>query len=250
MAWAPNTPNFYKQFTNDNLTRLEELKKSQEATSSQSLLNLPPELRYLIPPEPPADDGDYRSFGTMRTTRDFLLPLKDMDIEQLYPASLNENPDASSEWTQDRGFYLKSLSRSIMLSFLEMTGMLSQNSVEVQRKHDEIKTMYLNALHLINEYRPHQARESLIMKMEDEIERGRQEVEDVKALRTRVDTLIQDHDGLVGGMDEVLAGHTNGVNGLAKDTASSADSDDRQKDMQVQSAIWDMLNTQFPQGAR
>src|SRR5690349_118383 len=55
MAWAPNPPNFYRQFTDANITRLEDLKNGNgSATTAQQLLNLPPELRYLIPPEPPA----------------------------------------------------------------------------------------------------------------------------------------------------------------------------------------------------
>ena len=70
----PQPPPFYKHFTSQNL---EHLKEFQESTNSKTqgvnpsetlgltsprLLKLPPELRYLIPPEPPAD-GKYRSFG-------------------------------------------------------------------------------------------------------------------------------------------------------------------------------------------
>ena len=245
MAWAPNPPNFYKQFTTENLTRFDELKEAQDGDTSTAtqLLDLPPELRYLVPPEPPSDDGAYRLFGTNRTTRDFLATLPEMDITQLYPSS-DGNEDASSDWTLDRGFYLKSLSRSIMLSFLELIGILSQNPAEAQRKQDEIKTMYLNALHLINEYRPHQARESLIMKMEDEIEAAKKEVEDVKALRQRVDTLIKDHDGLLGGMNGVLNGHANGVSGVR---ATEKGDEQNFSDMEVQRAIWDVLEQEFPQ---
>ena len=70
----PQPPPFYKHFTSQNLQLLKEFQestnsKTREGNPSEALgptfprlLNLPPELRYLIPPEPPAD-GKYRSFG-------------------------------------------------------------------------------------------------------------------------------------------------------------------------------------------
>src|SRR6266480_3428256 len=71
----PPPPPFYKHFTAKNLDRLKKLQESaqaegddieQEATDSgltkQQIFDLPSELRYLIPPEVPAD-GKYRSFG-------------------------------------------------------------------------------------------------------------------------------------------------------------------------------------------
>jgi mediator of RNA polymerase II transcription subunit 7 len=250
MAWAPNPPNFYKQFTTENVTRLEQVRAESTNTSSQSLLNLPPELRYLVPPAPPSDNGDYRLFGTPRTTRDYLRPLPEQEIEQLYPSSANDadtNDDPSSDWTLDRQVYLKSLTRSIMLSFLELVGMLAENPTEAHTKQEQIKTMYLNALHLVNEYRPHQARESLILRMEDEIEKGRKEVEEVRVLRERVEALLGAQDGgvdaLAGGVG--LNGHTEGANGVNGTEAAKAD-EKGAREAQVQRAIWDVLNAEFP----
>jgi mediator of RNA polymerase II transcription subunit 7 len=281
MAWAPNPPNFYKQFTTENLTRLDELKKEHEnSTNASQLLHLPPELRYLIPPEPPQNDDPYRLFGQVRTTKDYLASLQEMGIKQLYNVDVEGNPlsnlndDESANASLDRVFHLKSLSRSVMLSFLEMVGMLAENPLaEVDRarerervaeinrqkrpgeelaieeptgwarKAKDINQLYLNTLHLINEYRPHQARESLILRMEEDVEKGRKEVEDVKKLKEKVEAMIKDHDGLIAG-DEVLAnGHgvqANGVNGDKKK------SEQELRDEDVQKAIWDVLNTEFP----
>src|SRR6266700_3154131 len=62
----PQPPPFYKHFTSQNLERLKEFQESTKSKTqgenitealgltSPRLLNLPPELRYLIPPEPPA----------------------------------------------------------------------------------------------------------------------------------------------------------------------------------------------------
>lgn len=77
----PPPPPFYKHFTSKNLDRLNKLKESAETErdeneqelansglTKQQILNLPAELRYLIPPEPPTD-GKYRSFGEWHDVR-------------------------------------------------------------------------------------------------------------------------------------------------------------------------------------
>ncbi len=68
-AAFPAPPPFYKHFTSENLVRLREVRPDvgseevkRDTLESAQLLDLPPELRYLIPPEPP-QDGIYRSFG-------------------------------------------------------------------------------------------------------------------------------------------------------------------------------------------
>lgn len=42
----------------------------------------------------------------------------------------------------------------------------------------------------MNEYRPHQAREALILMMEAQVERGRREREEMGELKTRVEELL------------------------------------------------------------
>lgn len=78
-AAFPAPPPFYKHFTEQNLAHLKELQNSPPSsdprttdpsddsnkapsTDAHRLLDLPPELRYLIPPPPPPT-GEYRSFG-------------------------------------------------------------------------------------------------------------------------------------------------------------------------------------------
>ncbi|KIV99301.1 uncharacterized protein PV09_08962 [Verruconis gallopava] len=240
MAWAPNPPNFYRQFTSENLERLDQWKKEhcseldKNGDASISLLNLPAELRYLVPPSTPPN-GDYRLFGVTRTTRDYLRPLEEQGITQLYPPT-------TSIHTPDRGVHLRQLTRSILLSFLELIGILSQNPSEIERKQEEIKTMFLNALHLINEYRPHQARESLILRMEDEIERGRAEVDEIKRLKTKVEGLVKaaDEDAVMADAGAPLNGLVNGEpNGIHRSGSEETG------DLRVQRAIWDLLNTEL-----
>lgn len=66
----PAPPLFFKDFTPENIARIEELRAAKgqskafdPATSLPvRILDLPPELRCLQPPEPPAD-GLYRCYG-------------------------------------------------------------------------------------------------------------------------------------------------------------------------------------------
>ena len=50
--------------------------------------------------------------------------------------------------------------------------------------------MFENVYQIVNEYRPHQARERLIEMMEERIERGRKEVEEIERLKGRVGVLV------------------------------------------------------------
>jgi mediator of RNA polymerase II transcription subunit 7 len=79
-AAFPTPPPFYQHFTTENLDRIAALRAEKQETNTASsgpsdgpsdpddarlplrILDLPPELRFLQPPEPPAA-GIYRSFG-------------------------------------------------------------------------------------------------------------------------------------------------------------------------------------------
>ena len=118
--------------------------------------------------------------------------LKDLNIEQLFPdqSTATSTHATQSQWTLDRAFYLKKIVRSILLNFLDLVGILATNPDHAKDKLADIEVLFLNAHHLINEYRPHQARESLILEMEDQLERKQAEIDDVKKLQDKVDTLI------------------------------------------------------------
>jgi mediator of RNA polymerase II transcription subunit 7 len=85
-AAFPSPPPFYQYFTIENVNRIAAFRAAQQTGSSSAspgvlasqsqvssnpalrLLDLPPELRFLHPPEPPAE-GIYRSFGDMFNVR-------------------------------------------------------------------------------------------------------------------------------------------------------------------------------------
>jgi MED7 protein len=78
-AAFPPPPPFWKHFTSDNIERLEKIKKESTHSSDQTdktekkwspsklhALDVPPGLRYLIPPEAPTE-GSYSVFGELQS---------------------------------------------------------------------------------------------------------------------------------------------------------------------------------------
>ncbi|OCL09873.1 putative RNA polymerase II mediator complex protein [Glonium stellatum] len=243
----PQPPPFYKHFTSQNLERLKEFQESASSKSKEGsfngslglasprLLDLPPELRYLVPPEPPAD-GKYRCFGLPQNINETLPSLQEIGIEQLYPSppvSSSDSEGLGSEWTLDRAFYLKKMAKSILLNFLELVGVLSINPAQFGEKIDHLKTLFVNSHHLINEYRPHQARETLILMMEDQLEKKRAEVEGIKRMKQKI--------------DDVLAGLAKNALELAdvmdaENTRSQSPDEQRKED---QRRMWHVLNEEL-----
>ncbi|KAK8210591.1 mediator of RNA polymerase II transcription subunit 7 [Phyllosticta capitalensis] len=198
----PAPPPFWKHFTPENRARLKELQSSahdedtqmsgSQEPSDPKNLDLPPELRYLVPPQPPAS-GKYRSFGDLYDINAELPSLKDMGMEQLYPSPAEPtSPSATttSQQTLDRASFLKRMTQSLLLNFLEYVGLMSINPSEWSNKFKDLDTLLINCHSLINEYRPHQARASLIMMMEDQLRRKKEEVEGVKKMGEKIEAVL------------------------------------------------------------
>lgn len=225
-SFFPDPPPFYKHFTPENLESLTQLKAenagetndgaSSPQLSASQLLSLPTELRCLVPPEPPAEEVVYRVFGEptkARGTDEFKNimewmshamenaqpPLEGWEYEQLYPSSPpspapGDDPSDPSKWTLDRQNYLFRFLRSVLLSFVELLGIVAVNpsSPEKDKKLKNILTLISNMHALINEYRPHQARETLINIMEKQLERKKAEVAGIKRMSQKVEETLRD----------------------------------------------------------
>lgn len=65
-AVFPAPPPYYKHFTKQNVTKVRQIRKEAATNGDQvDVSSLPPELRYLIPPEPPADGRVKNNFGSV-----------------------------------------------------------------------------------------------------------------------------------------------------------------------------------------
>lgn len=105
-ATFPRPPPFYKHFTKQNQSALRQLRK-ENASQKQvdgddrgephiDIPSLPLELRYLVPPEPPAE-GKWKSFGVRHDVRQrvasvLLRTLTDMLISSPNPAKPSKLP--------------------------------------------------------------------------------------------------------------------------------------------------------------
>ncbi|KAI9734000.1 MAG: Mediator of RNA polymerase II transcription subunit 7 [Cirrosporium novae-zelandiae] len=189
----PDPPPFYQSFTEDNINRLDDIQKSNQIESKDELerwralrvLDLPSELRLLIPPEPPSS-GDYMSFGDHYSLNQAIPSLKDQDVPQLYPS-----PPSTPSPEFNHAFYLRKLIRSLLLNFLELIGILSTCADQYGPKLEDIRHIFINLHHLINVYRPHQARESLINIMEEELDRKREETKELREIKAKVESTLE-----------------------------------------------------------
>ncbi|KAH7069849.1 mediator of RNA polymerase II transcription subunit 7 [Paraphoma chrysanthemicola] len=217
LPFFPPPPPFYQHFTTENKERLKEIENeaaldtlteddNAAKLSAEQILALPTELRYLIPPAPPADNGEFKVFGTVTSARGSDAFEKTMEwisrtlavdytlegwkYEQLYPST---SASSSASASIDRQRYLFRFLRSILVAYIELLGIVAINPTSEQKnqKLKDILTMVTNMHALINEYRPHQARETLILEMERQVERKKREIEGVRKMKERVGEVLE-----------------------------------------------------------
>jgi mediator of RNA polymerase II transcription subunit 7 len=194
----PVPPPFYKHFTKANVAELRRRRKEAGVLHDTNdpdtgddkrgidILNLPPELRYLIPPPPPPPSEPFHVFGQSHLLNAPPHTLNDPDlagkVEKLYPdvdaVRLNPKP------------YLLSLAKSQLTTFLALVGTLSQNAEKYEDLTKDLEIIAYNMHDLINRYRPHQARETLILMMEERVERVRAETRAIRQAKERVGKLV------------------------------------------------------------
>eukprot|EP01103_Thecamoeba_quadrilineata_P015191 TRINITY_DN4719_c0_g1_i1.p1 TRINITY_DN4719_c0_g1~~TRINITY_DN4719_c0_g1_i1.p1 ORF type:complete len:219 (-),score=40.31 TRINITY_DN4719_c0_g1_i1:8-664(-) len=121
-----------------------------------------------LPPPPPIE-GTYQMFGQFYSTSDVMPTLKEQGACQLF-SETNLNPILE----------LKKLNRTLLITFLKLLEVLINNPANSQPIVDQISVLCVNMHFLINSYRPHQARQSLIEIMENQ---KRRRVESTRLLK-------------------------------------------------------------------
>lgn len=107
----------------------------------------------LPQPPPPITDGIYYMFGQKISLDDAIIaPLEAHGTKRLYPRS-----------EYDHKKELKKINASILVNFLDLVDVLVKCPDTDKRieKCNDLATLFINFHHLINELRPHQARETL-----------------------------------------------------------------------------------------
>ncbi|KAI0193103.1 mediator complex, subunit Med7 [Astrocystis sublimbata] len=193
-TWPPPPP-FWKAFTPENITRIAELRREEAArngtsphdTATVRIPALPRELRSLQPPPEP-EDGEWRVFGDRYRLQDELPQLDDHEIRRLFPNPEERDQDGKHF---DRATILKRLAKSLLLNFLELTGLLATEPEAAEEKVTDIRDLFINFHHLINEYRPHQARESLIALMQSQLDRTRAETNAIRDAKDHAERVLE-----------------------------------------------------------
>lgn len=114
-------------------------------------------LRKNRAPKPPAPIQDtYKMFGSTFNNEEMIRSLESQGIRRLIPQH------------NDRRKELKKLNHSLFANFLDLLDLLIENPDSPKRveKIDDLSLLFVHIHHLINEFRPHQARETLRLMME------------------------------------------------------------------------------------
>jgi len=109
--------------------------------------------RGTAPKPPPPIQDTYSMFGITINNDDAIIQsLESQGIKRLY-----------STKDIDRKKELRKLNHSILVNFLDLIDILikSPESTKREEKIEDINLLFIHMHHLINEFRPHQARETL-----------------------------------------------------------------------------------------
>ncbi|KAL9113516.1 MAG: hypothetical protein Q9227_002253 [Pyrenula ochraceoflavens] len=188
----PAPPPFWQQFTLANTKKLDAAKKAQAPSSDPKLkpygwppsellaLTLPPELRYLVPPPPPTQPT-YRVFDANIELTPSLPPIPPLPTSRPLPS----NPQT----------LLTLLTKYLLLNFAELTSLLATDPASATEKAEDIELLYKHVHRIINQYRPHQARENVIAMMEEQLQRGRGEIEESEKVIGKIGNLLKELGG-------------------------------------------------------
>ena len=109
--------------------------------------------RGMAPGPPPPITESYSMFGQPFSSEDCIVAsLESQGIRRLYSAK-----------DVDRKKELRKLNHSVLVNFLDLLDLLikAPDSAKREEKIDDLNLLFIHMHHLINEFRPHQARETL-----------------------------------------------------------------------------------------
>lgn len=104
-----------------------------------------------LPPKP-ITEGSYSMFGSVVTCDDSIIrPLESQGIRRLYPREFDHKKE------------LKKMNHSILVNFLDLLDIMVKcpDTPKREEKCGDINMLFIQMHHLINELRPHQARETI-----------------------------------------------------------------------------------------
>ncbi|XP_041800033.1 mediator of RNA polymerase II transcription subunit 7 [Chelmon rostratus] len=146
----------------------------------------------LAPKPPPPIRDSYMMFGNQFQCDDLIIrPLESQGIERLHPMQFDHKRE------------LKKLNMSILVNFLDLLDILikSPGSIKREEKLEDLKLLFVHLHHLINEYRPHQARETLRVMMEVQ---KRQRLETAERFQKHLERVVEMIQGCLASLPDDL----------------------------------------------
>ncbi|KAG5892989.1 hypothetical protein JTB14_031840 [Gonioctena quinquepunctata] len=134
--------------------------------------------RGRAPKPPPPIQDTYHMFGNAFNTEESIIrPLESQGIKRLYPLHF------------DRRRELKKLNQSLLANFLDLLDLLVNcpDSPRRAEKVEDLSLLFIHIHHLLNEFRPHQARETLRVMMELQ---KRQRIETTNRFQKHLDKVM------------------------------------------------------------
>lgn len=116
-----------------------------------------------------------------------------MGVPRLVPSTTatTATTTTTTDANRARALNLKRLAKSVLLNFLELVGAASLDPGAILDKAADIQNILINMHHGINEYRPHQARESLIQTMQARLDQVRAETAAVNAVTDKARRVLE-----------------------------------------------------------
>lgn len=148
--------------------------------------------KCLVPKPPPPIRDNYMMFGNQFQCDDLIIrPLESQGIERLHPMQFDHKRE------------LKKLNMSILINFLDLLDILikSPGSIKREEKLEDLKLLFVHMHHLINEYRPHQARETLRVMMEVQ---KRQRLETAERFQKHLERVVEMIQGCLASLPDDL----------------------------------------------
>ncbi|KAM8907936.1 mediator of RNA polymerase II transcription subunit 7 isoform 1-T2 [Spinachia spinachia] len=146
----------------------------------------------LVPKPPPPIRDSYMMFGNQFQCDELIIrPLESQGIERLHPMQFDHKRE------------LKKLNMSILVNFLDLLDILikSPGSIKREEKLEDLKLLFVHMHHLINEYRPHQARETLRVMMEVQ---KRQRLETAERFQKHLERVVEMIQGCLASLPDDL----------------------------------------------
>ena len=113
--------------------------------------------------------------------------MEDYEVERLLPRREQSSTVVPASFPPD----FINVTRSLLLNFLELNNILAANPSQAPEKVEDLRVLFLNVHQMLNEHRPHQARETLLGMMQARVDGLRKQIADVHEMQTKVDDLLR-----------------------------------------------------------